>query len=81
MSRQVQFNQSADPGSRFAPDAFDSQIGKTVPMNIGGRPIEGGCKILAVEVTDDGTSAKFIAEVPDEALPSRSAPFSVGTSD
>ncbi|WP_030248120.1 hypothetical protein [Streptomyces sp. NRRL S-455] len=81
MSRQVQFSQPADPGSRFAPDVFDSQIGKTVPMNIEGQPIEGGCKIIAVEVAEDGASATFTAEVPDGALPSDSMPFGVGFSD
>jgi hypothetical protein len=81
VSRQVQFNQPAGPESRFAPDAFDSQIGKTVPMNIEGQPIEGGCKILAVEVADDGTSATFTAEVPDGTLPPDPTPFSVGFSD
>lgn len=69
MSPRVAFTQPADPGTTFAPDVFESQIGRTVPMNIEGREIEEGCKILAAQVSDDGTSVELTVDVPDGSLP------------
>lgn len=34
MAQRIQVKQPAEPGAHFAPDAFNSQIGKTVAMNL-----------------------------------------------
>lgn len=42
------------PNERFAPDAFQNQIGEEIPINLGkGNSVPG--KIVAVKVADDGT--------------------------
>lgn len=69
MSQRIEVEQPAEPGTTFALDAFDSQIGRTVPMNIAGRAVDGGCKVVAAEVADDGRSVSLTLEVPDGALP------------
>lgn len=69
MSQRIKVEQSAEPGTTFARDAFDSQIGKTVPMNVEGRAVDGGCKLVGAEVADDGRSVSLTLEVPDGALP------------
>ena len=68
MTQRIKHTQSAGPGQVFAPDVFDSQVGKTVPMNIEGRPVEGGCKIVGADVSGDGSSVQLTLEVPDGAL-------------
>lgn len=69
MTQLIKYVQSADPGQSFAPDAFDSQVGKTAPMNIGGRPVEGGCKVVGADVSENGSSMELTLEVPDGVLP------------
>ena len=68
MSPRVTFTQPAEPGTQFAPDAFGSQIGRNVPVNIEGHEIDGG-KILAAQVADDGKSVDLTVEVPSGTLP------------
>lgn len=81
MTQRLSYTQSSAPGERFAPDAFDGQIGKVVPMNIEGRPVEGGCTVVGASVADDGRSVQLTLEVPDGVLPSQVTEpggFSVG---
>jgi hypothetical protein len=59
----------ADPGTQFTPTAFDGQVGKTVPMNVHGHPVEGGCKIVGALVSEDRSSVELTLEVPDGTLP------------
>ena len=41
---------------RFAPGAFDSQVGKRVPVKIGDFSL-GSATVTAVEISDDGRTA------------------------
>lgn len=56
----------APEGAIYASDAFDGQVGKTVPFNTPTGSYEG--QIVAVEVIDDGRSIEYTMDVPDEAL-------------
>ena len=56
----------AKTGERFAPDAWDRQVGKTVPFNVGERVCR--CKLLAAEVSADGGSVELTLET-DEIRP------------
>lgn len=68
-TRKVKYSQPAPPGERFAPDAFASQIGKTVPLTLEGSPAERDCKVLGAEVSEDGTSVEMTFEVDADAFP------------
>lgn len=57
----------AEPGARFAPDAFDSQIGKEVPFKIGDQEA-GVCSLLGYSVAEDGSFATLTFEIPDVGL-------------
>lgn len=74
MAQRIEVEQPAEPGAQFARDAFDGQVGKTVPMNIEGRAVEGGCTVVGAEVAEDGASVTLTLELPDGALPQPSAP-------
>jgi phage head maturation protease len=43
---------------RFAPGAFDSEIGKVVPLSAEGRVL-GECEILSADVAEDGSGVMF----------------------
>lgn len=73
MSPRIQVEQPASDGSTFAPDAFASQIGKTVRLNIEGAPASE-CKVVAAEVAEDGASVVLTLEVPDDVMPAVSLP-------
>lgn len=62
---RIQLRQPAPAGSGYAPNAFDSQIGKEVPFNIDGNR-RGLCAIVAAEVTEDGSAALLTVDVPDD---------------
>lgn len=57
-------NEYAEPGARFAPGAFDSQVGNEVPFKVNGETI-GTCTLLGVSVSEDGSFATMTFEVPD----------------
>lgn len=57
MSR-IQIVQYADDPGRFAPRAFESSIGKIVPLKVEGRQV-GEAKLVAAEVADDGRSVRL----------------------
>jgi hypothetical protein len=57
-------NEYAGPGQTFAPDVFDSQVGKEVPFKINGETI-GTCALLGVSVSEDGSFATMTFEIPD----------------
>jgi hypothetical protein len=58
--------QQAGPGNRFAPDAFASQIGKQIPVEVRpGERVQGA--IRSADVSTDGTSARIQVEIPDDA--------------
>lgn len=61
---QIVMTDFAEQGSQFAPDAFDSQIGKDMPFKINGE-IHGTCTLLGVSVSEDGSFATMTFEVPD----------------
>jgi len=61
---KMTFNQPAPDGSNFSADAFDSQIGKEIPVNVGrSQPVRG--VILSAVVADDGRSAEITIDAPD----------------
>ena len=51
----------AEPQTVFAADAFDNQIGKTIPITIGTTQTDG--KLVAATVADDGRSVELTVEV------------------
>jgi len=59
------FLHRAEPGERFARTAWDNQIGKTVPFNIGERRIRYRCILIAAEVSEDGSSVQLTIETDD----------------
>lgn len=69
MTQQVNISEPAAPGERFAPDAFDTQVGRTVPFRIEGSPDVAEATLLAAEVSDDGTSVTLTLDVPDGTIP------------
>ncbi|MHC0429921.1 hypothetical protein ACX6XY_07010 [Streptomyces sp. O3] len=74
-------NQSAEPGTVFAPDCFDSQTGRTVPLRVEGLPEGTEATVVAAAVAGDGTSVDLTLDVPAELLPSapvRPGAFSLG---
>jgi len=62
----VVFTQHAEPGTVFAADAFDGQIGKRVPLRIDDVLHSDALEILAVEVSADGRSMAIKAAMSDE---------------
>ena len=58
--------QQAGPGNQFGPNAFASQVGKHIPVEVRpGERVQGA--IRSAEVSDDGTSARIQVEIPDDA--------------
>jgi hypothetical protein len=56
--------QPADPGTEFAPDCFAGNVGKQVPMDLGGRTVTA--TITAVKTSDSGRSVDITYEIPDD---------------
>lgn len=63
MARKLQFafRQLAAPGERYAPEAFDSQIGRTVSVKADGVLIGTG-KLVKAEVEEGGLSVFLTLE-------------------
>lgn len=76
MGNLVKVVQQAPEHHTFAPDVFDSQIGKTVPLAVEGRQIDN-CKVVAAEVAEDGASVTLTVEVPDGPFPAPPVTLSV----
>lgn len=55
--------QRAGEHERFAPTAFDSQIGKTIPVNLDSGSTPGG--LVAAKVSPDGQQVELTVEVDD----------------
>lgn len=70
---QLVTTEFAEEGARFAPDVFDSQVGKIIPFKVGGEQ-RGTCELLGVSVSEDGTFATMTFAVPDDV-------FGTGLSD
>lgn len=61
--------QEAASGQRFAPDAFDSAIGRTVPImvsdgGLGTGVPSGEATLVAAVVADDGLSVELTIDMP-----------------
>ena len=69
MTNRVSSSQSAGPGERFAHNAFDSQVGRTVPLRVEGSPDTTQATLIGADVSDDGTSVTFTFDVPDGVIP------------
>jgi hypothetical protein len=74
---KMSYVQPAPAGSRFAPDAFEGQIGEEIPVNMpGSEPTTIGlvaatpqtARPLAAKVADDGSSVELQVEM-DVELP------------
>lgn len=73
----MSYSQPAPHGATFAPNAFDEQIGKEIPVRIPGGDTETG-RVVAAKVADDGRSVELELDLPIE-LPSYGAgSFSFG---
>jgi hypothetical protein len=68
----VQIVQEAPARHQFAPDSFDNQVGRMVPLEAEGQSI-GNCKIVGAEVSSDGTEARLTLEIPDGVIPQGSS--------
>lgn len=66
MTRQVIIGRDAEPGQRFAPDAFARQLGQDVPVHLPDGSTHTG-RLIAAEVVEDGSRVEFTLEV-SEAL-------------
>ncbi len=62
----IEFHVAAEPGDVFAPTAFDSRVGTAVEVHGPNGPQQA--VITAVEVADDGTSARLTAVVVEIIL-------------
>jgi len=56
--------QSAGPGARLAQDAFASQIGKGIPVEVAPDRYEQGV-IRSAEVIENGAKVRLKIEMPD----------------
>lgn len=59
------FHQPAGPGERFAPNAWDGNIGKEVPMRLPSgetRP----ARLVAAKVVDNGRGVDLTVELLDD---------------
>jgi hypothetical protein len=52
----------AGPNERFAPDAFDAQVGKHVPVTANGVQVLG--TVTEVKVVEDGSAVEMTVEIP-----------------
>ncbi len=66
---KVTTEQYAGPHTTFAPDAFDSQIGRTVPLTLDGETIDTAT-LTEAQVSEDGAYVEFTFDVPDRFLTS-----------
>jgi len=57
-----------DPHARYAPDAFDENIGKEIPFTTEGYDELSTGTIVDVKVHPDGCCAEFTIEIPDGPL-------------
>jgi hypothetical protein len=64
----IAFSQSAPAGEVFAPDAFDSQIGKVIPVRLPNGERSG--RLTGAVVAPDGRSAELKVQL-DVELPNR----------
>lgn len=69
MTQHLSSSVPAAPGERFAHDAFDSQVGHTVPLRIEGSSDAAEATVVAAEVSDDGTAVTLTLDVPDGTIP------------
>lgn len=67
---RITFTMCVEPGDRFAPSAFESQIGKIVPFLSGSGVTRA--TLLAAKVAADGTEAVLTFDGDDLQLPSES---------
>jgi hypothetical protein len=68
---KIQFRKSAtEPGdqypTRFAPNAWDGQIGKVIPFRIGADTAPA--RLVAAEVIENGAAVLLTIETVDDAL-------------
>jgi hypothetical protein len=52
----------ATRGERFAPDAFDDQLGNEIPLTISSRQV-GLTRLIAAKVHEDGSAVDLTIEV------------------
>lgn len=52
----------ASRGERFAPDAFDDQLGKEIPLTFSSRQL-GLTRLIAAKVNEDGSVVDLTIEV------------------
>lgn len=69
MTQRLSISQPAAPNERFAANAFDSQVGSTVPLRIEGSSEAAQATVVAAEVSDDGGAVTLTLEVPDGVIP------------
>lgn len=69
MTQRLSISEPAAPGEQFAHNAFDSQVGRTVPLRIEGAPDAAEATVVAAEVSDDGTAVTLTLDVPDGLIP------------
>lgn len=76
---RITVNQPAEPGTKYAPTAFDGQIGKTIPFSVPGQSA-AECTVVAAKVADNGASAALTLDVPDAlgSVLGEPCPFSPG---
>lgn len=72
MSFTLTIVKDAGPNERFAPQSWDSQVDKTVPVLIGDRTVPG--TLIGAKVIDDGLSVELTLEV-DASLPETLLPL------
>ena len=62
--KRVSFVQQAEEGERFAPGAFDSQIGKVIPFTMT-EGVRVHARVVSAEVSPDGQQVRMTLEVLD----------------
>jgi len=61
---QVTFTHRA-PGAVFAPNAFDSSIGREIDVHLPDSPQATKGRLVAAEVAVDGSAVSLTVELPD----------------
>lgn len=61
---QIVTTEFAEPGARFEPDVFDSQVDKELPLRVGGDLMT--CTLLGYSVAEDGSFVTLTLSVPSE---------------
>jgi hypothetical protein len=56
--------QQASPGERYAPAAFDAQVGTGIPLNLYGAKV-ATATLTAADVSGDGTSVLLTLDLDD----------------